>query len=54
LYIDEKTVYQVGNKKKINYTEMHGQQNINKNPNLTPPYMYVFRIIIITNKDFLI
>jgi hypothetical protein len=22
-------VYQVGNKDKINYTEMHGQQNIN-------------------------
>jgi hypothetical protein len=23
-------VYQVGNKDKINYTEMHGQQNIKK------------------------
>ena len=28
MYVDGKTVYQVGNKKKINYTEMHGQQNI--------------------------
>ena len=24
----KKTVYQVGKKRKINYTEMHGQQNI--------------------------
>jgi len=28
LYVDGKTVYQVGNKDKINYAEMHGQQNI--------------------------
>jgi hypothetical protein len=26
----KRIVYQVGNKDKINYTEMHGQQNIKK------------------------
>jgi hypothetical protein len=28
VYRRKRIVYQVGNKDKINYTEMHGQQNI--------------------------
>jgi hypothetical protein len=30
VYRRKRIVYQVGNKDKINYTEMHGQQNIKK------------------------
>jgi hypothetical protein len=30
VYRQKRILYQVGNKHKINYTEMHGQQNIKK------------------------
>jgi hypothetical protein len=30
VYRRKRLVYQVGNKDKINYTEMHGKQNIKK------------------------